>query len=378
MRVAFCIYDWVEAKLPLQPWLSIRMVAERLAGSGHGIHVLTDAREPAGMDNLEVHRVDSLRGSNAARIGPVLDRLRPDALVMLPTPLNLVTSGWLDALPGCRRVGFASYPFYNRQELIRAAWHLPWRDVSQYLRHLPVPVRAWRSALCNRFEAIIAQSETTAARLAEVTGGKLPCHCIQPGIELQSWPLRQDHESAGDGRVRLLYLGAATAIRGFDVALESMTLIGDLPVQLRVLARGADGAALERIRATVAGRGLSGRVEVEGGWMDRDRLVREIRCADAVLQPFVLVPSELPVTAMEVIACGTPVIGTALDGLPSTIGPAGTVVAQGSARALAGAIGKFARSQSLRLEWYAGCRQQREAMLGWDAVSARWEAVLHG
>lgn len=376
MRVAVCIYDFVPAKLPLQPWLTLHMIAQRLARRGHSVHVVSDAAEPARIEGVESHAVTSLRGSNAAEMRALLDALRPDAVIFLPTPLNAATASWLDGLE-CRCIGFASYPFYTMRELWTAVRCIGLADVMQYLRHLPVPRPAWTRAMKRRFHALVAQSETTTARLATLFGGTPAALCIPPGIDLTQWQYRVPTD-ATDGSIRLLYLGAAIAIRGFDVALDALVRVEDEKVRLRVLARGADDDSLAAIRAAIAVRGLDGRVEVDGGWIERERLLEEIYAADAVLQPFVLVPSELPVTAMEVIACGTPVIGSAIDGLPSTIGPAGTVAAQGNAVALADAITCFARDAGVRAAWREGCRRQRELMLDWDEVTARWEAVLNG
>ena len=79
---------------------------------------------------------------------------------------------------------------------------------------------------------------------------------------------------------------------------------------------------------------------------------------------------------MEVIACGTPVIGSAIDGLPSAIGGAGVVVRQGSALSLAEVITEFARNSQMRLRWRKACLTQRGNMLAWDAVVDQWEKVL--
>lgn len=377
MRVVFCIYEWVEAKLPLQPWLTIRLVAEGLARRGHAVHVITDATEPARIAGIEPHVVASLRGSNAAEMRGLLAGLRPDALVFLPTPLNIATASWLDGLE-CRRIGFASYPFYNLAELMVAARRIGWADVKQYLRHLLVPKSVWTCAMRRRAHVLVAQSTTTAGRLNALLSGTPESVFIPPGIDLAEWSFMRHRDETAGGGVVLLYLGAATAIRGFEVALDALAQVKDARVRLRVLARGADAETVGTIYAAAVKRGLEGRIEVEGGWTDRARLVNEIHAADAVLQPFVLVPSELPVTAMEVIACGTPVIGSAIDGLPSTIGPAGTVAAQGSSAALADAIGQLAGSAQVRAAWQDGCRRQREAMLEWDTVTERWEALLRG
>lgn len=376
MRIVFCIYDFTTAKLPLQPWLTIVRVAEGLVRRGHEVHIVTDAAEPAVPAGLAVHQVASLRGTHGAEISALLATLVPQALVYLPTPLNLVTTGWLDAVKNCRRIGFASYPFYNFTELARAWRRLPRADVSPYLRHLLVPGLSWHAAGRRRCDAVIAQSQTTAARLRQAFGSRVAMHAIPPGIDLAEWPW---HNGADNGTtVRLLYLGAATAIRGFDLALEALARLPDAGVVLHVLARGADAAALERIHAKIARLGIEARVTVVGGWIDRAQLVEEIHAADAVLQPFVLVPSELPVTAMEVIACGTPVISSAIDGLPSTIGEAGTVALQGSAEALADVIARFAREARVRASWREGCARQRDAMLDWDSVTKQWEGALRG
>lgn len=377
MRIVFCIYDFVAAKLPLQPWLTIRLVAEGLARRGHAVHVITDVAEPARINGVETHVVASLRGSNAAEMRSLLAGLCPDALVFLPTPLNIATAAWLDGVD-CRRVGFASYPFYNAAELLIAARCIGWTDVKQYLRHVLIPKPLWTRAMRRRVQVLIAQSGTTAERLKSMLGDVPASLCIPPGIDLAEWQYLPHREIGPGDTVRLLYLGAAVPIRGFDVALNALAQVRDERVRLRVLARGAEMDAVEAIHADVIRRGLKGRVEVMGGWIDRAKLVEEIHAADAVLQPFVLVPSELPVTAMEVIACGTPVIGSAIDGLPSTIGPAGTVAAQGNAAALADAIRRFAESKQVRSAWQDGCRRQREAMLDWEAVTEHWEAVLRG
>ena len=307
----------------------------------------------------------------------MLASLRPDALVFLPTPLNLVTTTWLDD-QDFRIIGFASYPFYNADELIVAAYCIGWPDVKQYFRHLLVPRFVWIGATRRRVHALVSQSVTTAKRLESMLSGVPASLFIPPGIDLTQWPFHAKNYNSAPGKVRLLYLGSATSIRGLHVTLDALALLRDNRVRLRILARGADVSTIDVIRTHIAKRKVNALVDVEGGWVDRRRLIREIHAADAVLQPFILVPSELPVTAMEVIACGTPVIGSAIDGLPSTIGPAGSVVPQGSAHALARGIRNLADDESIISAWREGCRQQRSAMLDWNTVVDQWEALLGG
>jgi len=377
MRVVFCIYNFVDEKLPLQPWLTIQKVAEGLEKKGHEVHVVTDEMTPAKIAGITSHTVSSLRGSNKVEMRSLLEMLQPDALVFLPTPLNIATTSWLDELD-CLRVGFASYPFYNTGELITALKIIGWAEAKQYLRHLFVPRQYWVRKMQQRMQVLVTQSNTTADRLEGMFKNKLSVQCVPPGIDLDEWPVSDTVKGEPTKEIHLLYLGSAIAIRGFYLALDALAQVTNKNVKLKVLARDANDEALESINNAISIRGLKERVVVNGGWIERAELVREIHRADAVLQPFVLVPSELPVTAMEVIACGTPVIGSNIDGLPSTIGEAGTVAKQGCSAALAEVIEDFTSDPELREKWRTGCEYRRNEMLGWDIVTDSWEAILRG
>ncbi len=377
MRIVFCIYNFVEDKLPLQPWLTINRLAEGLSARGHDIHIVTDVALPAKIVDVELHSVASLRGSNKDEVASLLSALAPDALVYLPTPLSVATASWLDDVR-CRKVGFASYSFYTGREIFTALRLLGLKEVKQYFRHLLVPAWVWLRAFKTRQHVVVAQSETTAVRLRSMLKNRVDALCIPPGIDLGCWPINDQESDSSGNVIRLLYLGSAIPIRGFHVALDAMTKVRSPSVKFRVLARGADAEDMGRIQNEIDRRNLGKRVELKGGWIERDELVAEIHRADAVLQPFVLVPSELPVTAMEVIACGTPVIGSSIDGLPSTIGAAGTVTRQGDAGALADAIDALAHNPEIYQAWHTACLKQRESMLEWSDVIDQWEAVLRG
>ncbi|UTF49422.1 glycosyltransferase family 4 protein [Desulfomicrobium sp. ZS1] len=373
MTIVFCIYDFADDNLPLQPWLTIKMLAEGLTGRGHSVHIVTDAASPVRLDGVGLHVVTSFRGTNDAQLQRLLREIGPDILVCLPTPLNIATSNWLNCVAGCKVVGFASYPFYSRIELLRAWKQLSFRVIKEYLRHALIPGFIWKMAMRKKLDAVIAQSETTANRIRQMIGGGLRTYPIPAGIDLAHWPYcRKDV-----GReLRILYLGAATAIRGFDLAVEAVSISKIASLEFRILARGADEEKVKFIKERVLHITGGKKVSIVGGWIERKELIKEIHTADIVLQPFLLVPSEFPVTAMEVIACGTPVIGSRIDGLPSAIGPAGTVVTHGSSDALAKAIDLFGADASVRDAWKAGCKDQRDKMLHWNQVVGQWEAVF--
>jgi glycosyltransferase involved in cell wall biosynthesis len=142
------------------------------------------------------------------------------------------------------------------------------------------------------------------------------------------------------------------------------------------LARGINKTAELQINKRLAGYGLSSRVKVNGGWLSTEVLISEIQHATAVVLPFVLVPAELPVSVMEAIACGTPVIVSDIDGLPETAGSAGLVVSPGNAVALAATMQRLAMDNTLQQTLRKACLEQRKGYQSWPVIARLWADVL--
>ena len=169
-----------------------------------------------------------------------------------------------------------------------------------------------------------------------------------------------------------MYAGAASAIRGFSIVLDAFALLSDHDIKLKVLARGANKKRIREIEAEVFRRNIQAQVSIEGGLLEIEELKREIQRSTAVLLPFVLVPSELPVTVMESIACGTPVIVTNINGLSEAAGDAGIVIPTGDSFHLASAIKDLYLQKDLTMNLRAACTKQADQMLSWHSVSDRW------
>ena len=87
-------------------------------------------------------------------------------------------------------------------------------------------------------------------------------------------------------------------------------------------------------------------------------------------------PSELPVSVIECIATGTPVITTNIDGLPDAVGSAGIIVRSGCVAELAGAISSLATSRDDLEMLRQQCVQARKRMMCWPDVGLEWLKVL--
>lgn len=371
MRVALFSSGFTAAQLRLQPWLTLGEVGRRLQAAGHEVCVATDAADAADLP-LPARRFSSLAGTASRAIADWLRDFAPDRAVVSVSPFSLATAGWHGALRRDASWAFLPYALYEHGEMAAAWPHLIRADRWGFGRNLLVPGPVWRSRLRRRFRGVICQSRRTARRL----GDSVTTNVIPPGIELANWTPADAPDAGERPRERpFVYVGSPKAIRGFDVMLDAFALLPDGP-RLRVLARGASVGDEAALRSRLAARGLADRVEVRGGWLDAAGLAREIRDATAVLLPFVLVPSELPVSVMEVVACGTPVITTDIDGLPEAVGAAGRVVPPGDAPALAKAIRELAELPAHATTLRRACLARRRRYHDWSEVAGMWTRLL--
>lgn len=377
MRVVFCIYGYSPEVERLQPWLTVHQVASVLIASGWEVHLITDVDERPTLTGMQHHYVRTMRPSNAAEVRTVLDAVAPDRVIVLTTPMNLMFSGWYRFVR-CPLFAFLAYPFYTHAELARALPHLRREDFVTYGRHALVPKFLWARTLRKYYSAVIAQSGKTAARVAQAAGPGVAAHGLQAGLDLNFWTPAATEPPRTRAFMRFLYVGSPKAIRGFDVLLGAFQRLGKHEVELRILARGSTPAEVSELRRRIDARvgDMRDRIEVVGGWMEREQYREELRTADVAVLPFVLVPSELPVSVIECIACGTPVIGTDIDGLPDAIGDAGMVVRSGSVTDLAAAMRDLAGSPPRLYRLRQNCVEARKHMLDWPGVGREWLRVL--
>ncbi len=370
MHIAFFSSGFNESEMRLQPWLTLLEVGVRLQAEGHEVWLATDG-ESKKVFPFPVRRFRTLRGTDSGAITEWLKDFRPDRAVVSVSPFSLATAGWHATLNQQTTWAFLPYALYNSREMAGVWRHLSISDRWGYGRNLLIPRVFWRQRLARRFRGVICHSRRTADRL----GTGISCEVIKPGLDLEQWrPLDSLVLTAEEQRT-FLYVGSTHRIRGFNVLLE---VIRRLPKEicLRVLARGANTIAEAQLKARLAQIELGSRVTVCGGWLSPEELRSEIQHSAAVILPFVLVPSEIPVSIMEAVACGTPVIISDIDGLPEVAGEAGIVVPPGDPDALAKAMHQLSmdcpRQQALR----KACLVRRQQFMGWPEVSRRWALVL--
>jgi len=375
MRIVFCISGFTRSALSLQPWLTVYEVARKCLSKGHTVNIITENNIASENDGVSIWSVANLRGYNSEEVIDCLNKIEPQIAVVSVTPLSLITSKWYEKLGDYHSLAYISYPFYTLTETWRAFPYLTGADKIAYGRHVLIPKAWWRSRLRKIFHGVICQSARTGQRLAAVAGPDVPIHVIPPGIDTDGWadalPVPRDTE-----KTRFLFVGAPSRIRGFSLVLDALKKIEDGKIHLKVLARGLDADAVTSLERQINAHKLQDYVSVKGGWLDRTAMKHEITASSAVVMPFALVPSELPVSVFEAIYCGTPVIVSNIDGLPDAAGEAGIVVDQCSVESLAGAMDRVHRDQGLIDKLRKACVVRKSTIRSWDEATHDWMKAM--
>jgi glycosyltransferase involved in cell wall biosynthesis len=168
-----------------------------------------------------------------------------------------------------------------------------------------------------------------------------------------------------------VFAGRLTAQKGLHGALDAVAAVPG--VSLVLVGDGPEREALER-RAAAAE--VDGRVRFLGA-RPRDETIRLLAGAYAALLPSDW--ENLPHAAVEALAVGTPVVATAVGGVPEVVrnGENGLLVPPGDPDALAAALRRLLDEPGLR-DRLAGAAAASVAGLSRDAVYGRLEELLAG
>jgi glycosyltransferase involved in cell wall biosynthesis/phosphoheptose isomerase len=196
----------------------------------------------------------------------------------------------------------------------------------------------------------------------------VPC-----GVDLELFSPDGPTEERDDRRRRLLYVGRLVQRKGIGNVISALPRLPEVEL---VIAGGPPRERLDgdpeaqRLRRLAAAHGIADRVDLRGR-VERPDLPALIRSADAVVtvpwyEPFGIVP-------LEAMACGVPVIATAVGGMIDSVvdGRTGVHVPPRDPDRLAEAIGTLlAHPAECRRYGAAGAKRARR-LYDWRRIAAQ-------
>lgn len=212
--------------------------------------------------------------------------------------------------------------------------------------------RPWLRGLVVRMmrqaDQVICLNHTCQKYIHDVTGA-LATVLYNPTCMQK--PVRQE-----DGHVRFLFMGRIGQRKGVYDLIEAARNIDPQRASIHLYGDGE----VERARRFVDEAGLSDRVFVHG-WISGGKKAEVFRSSQVLVLPSY--NEGLPISVLEALAYGLPVISTPVGGIPDAVqdGWNGIMVAPGNANALSRAINRLADDVTLRRAMgQAGYERARE------------------
>jgi glycosyltransferase involved in cell wall biosynthesis len=189
---------------------------------------------------------------------------------------------------------------------------------------------------------------------------------IRCGVDLPELPFQEE----GREEDLLVTVGRLDSIKGFDVLIDALGELKRQGRRLRCQVIG-EGPLRRELQARIERQGLSRLVELAGARPQDE--VRAALCAATIFTlPSVVAPSGdrdgIPVSLMEAMAAGAPVVSTRVSGIPELIEHEreGLLVAPQDSRALADAFARLLDDGALRRRLAVAARAKIER--GFDAA----------
>jgi len=236
----------------------------------------------------------------------------------------------------------------------------PYKSRVQKLYH-KLWVKPLEARVLGRASRVVAVSRYTAARTQEAFGLR-DVHVIHNGVPMPDDIAPKRH--APHKPFRLLYAGNWSHRKGVDLLAPIMQSLGaDFELGYTADAHGAHQGAVLPANCTNIGR------------LNHEQLLRAYRDADALLFPSRL--EGLPLSVIEAMTTGLPVVAAACSSLPELVidGETGLLFEQDDVAAAVAAVKRLAADADLWLRFGIQAQRRADRCFGLETMVQSYEAV---
>ncbi|MFY1627797.1 glycosyltransferase [Micromonospora sp. WMMD723] len=226
-------------------------------------------------------------------------------------------------------------------------------------------------------DRVVAQCRDEVGELVRLGVPRSRMTVVPSGVNLDTFaPLGPAVDRDAD-RPRVLTVGRLVERKGFQTVIRAMALVPDAEC---VVVGGPPAGLLEtdpyarRLRALAGTCGVADRVRLVGA-VPREEMGRWYRSADVLVaapwyEPFGLTP-------LEAMACGVPVVGTAVGGIRDTVvdGVTGDLVPARDPQALGAALAGLLGDPARRYGYATAALQRARRSYSWATAADRLTEV---
>jgi len=387
MKFLFITHDLIVEKWHLMPWRTLVEVVSYININGHEAELLSlsNTNDPFYINdhNLLVNQINKNHNSFQHVLIDFVKEKQPNVIYW---PLS-----WRESLKRTKIAGLLKTPLigyfpggsYTKLSSLFALKRLGLHGSLPYLLEAFFPLKFQINHLKkNGFKQLIAITDYTANKIVKAGWAENNVCCIPPGKEENKKKLTPENMPENiktwlDSRSFYLFMGPPSAIRGvyemlaaFDKAAETKS-----DFCLVCLFRSDGILETEKIKKTISGLKHKDRVYSIWGSLTKDKLSSFIQSCHGLIQPFVLVPSEIPLAIIENMEWGKPVIVTNNEGTGKFVSSFGIQIPPGSTNRLSKAMIELIDNKSMYSDKCKTTLELYKKHPAWNEVSQMWLEV---
>ncbi|RME39941.1 MAG: glycosyltransferase family 1 protein, partial [Planctomycetota bacterium] len=264
-----------------------------------------------------------------------------------------------------------------RRRRCRVVLHVHGAMFDGFVRRQPLPLRRTIAHMLARADAVVALSHGWAGKLAALAP-RARIRVIENAVEVP--PAVPDR--TGGSPCRFVLLAKMDAWKGVDDLLDASARLAQTGAPFLVTLAGPPGSAgdAKTLKQKIERRGLAGLVHYAGPVVgsDKERLLRE---ADIYVQPSR--HEGMPLSVLEAMAVGLPVVATRVGSLPEVLEHERTalLVPPGDPARLAAAMQRLIRDLPRRRAMSSSCHRLARERFSLERLErdliALYDGILH-
>ena len=383
MTVYLYTHDLFPGREQLMPWRTLIEVAAYLEKTEKYTAVILSSESDPRDKTRTFRGISILSVPKPGKGDNILPKHTPEDILIWPVTWRTRNTSF-SVTRDFRGKKIAYFPggVYSLRNIAGAFGSLPFNTMLPYLADSLTPPRQLAARLkANGFDHAVAFSGYTAETLASAGWPKEKTTVILPGFDNFNRPEPDTAwftKFALEGRKYMLFMGSPAAIRGSSLLLKAFDRFAsrEHDACLVCLLREDPGSNKNDFDKTLAAMQFPDRVKTYWGKMTQGELRPFIENARAVILPFLLIPSEIPVTFFEVLSMGIPVITFENGGTSRYIRPAAVICKPSSTSSLEEGIRSLWDGNDVWQQKKNNALQLICEHPNWEQMSQLWEKTI--
>lgn len=388
MKLLIASHNITEKNCHLMPWRTVCEVTNHLRDKGENVTLVS-----LGNINKEIWRKSLPTGTREIRksyeyleddLGEIIKKIKPDIIYW---PIS-----WREPVRRIRLINKFNVPFigyfpgscFSLHSVIYALMRIGLYKTLPYLlesiSHKPTKSKILKKS---NFQRIIAMTEQTARCVLDSGWADKEVFAIPPGrdnddlsdfsfsdlpIEFNEWL---------NGRPYYLFTGPPAAIRGIYELIDAYDIAADeyKDICLVCLFRSDEITEKDKVKEKIKRIRHKERIYVIWESIEKNKLESFIRNCHAVVMPFIIVPSEIPLAIIESMKWGKPVISTSEGGTGQFVSSFSSVINVGDIPGLANALLSFVYDEETYLAKCKATLNKYRELPTWEQIAFQWLKV---